>query len=213
MNTTETHTVHGHLSESLLSGIAAGSVTEGIGAIGAMILAIIGLAGILPSAMASIATIVIGTVILMEGGLAGVAGRWLSAQSATEKHSLALGGGVTAEFFGGLAGIILGILGLFQAMPETLLAVAVLVFGAALLLGGGSILRLNRWLQLQNQVAAQDMSQTLAATNLGGFVLIGLATVVLGILAVIGLVPMTLILVGLLSLGASALFSGRAAGR
>jgi hypothetical protein len=37
---------------------------------------------------------------------------------------------------------------------------------------------------------------------------IGLAAVVLGILAIVGLAPWTLILAGLLSLGASALFAG-----
>jgi hypothetical protein len=40
-----------------------------------------------------------------------------------------------------------------------------------------------------------------------GSLLIGLAAVVLGILAIIGLVPMTLVLVGLMSLGGCALFS------
>jgi hypothetical protein len=42
--------------------------------------------------------------------------------------------------------------------------------------------------------------------------LIGLGAVVLGILAVIGLSSLTLVLIGLLSLGASALFSGSAHG-
>ena len=41
-----------------------------------------------------------------------------------------------------------------------------------------------------------------------GSVFMGLAVTVLGILAVIGLVPMTLTLVGFLCLGAGAFFSG-----
>jgi hypothetical protein len=45
-----------------------------------------------------------------------------------------------------------------------------------------------------------------------GQMLIGLGAVVLGILAVIGLSSLTLVLIGLLSLGASALFSGSAHG-
>jgi hypothetical protein len=208
MNTTETHAVHGPSMEAVLGGIAANSITEGIGAIGTIALAVIGLAGLYAYEMAAIATIVIGAVILMQGGLVSLACRRLSAQGVSERHTRELGGGVTAEFFGGLAGIVLGILSLFQAAPDTLLAVAVLVFGAALLLGGGTVSRLGWLLQTQNQTTPPDTSGAVVAVGSGGHMLIGLATVVLGILAVIGLVPMTLILVGLLCLGASALFSG-----
>lgn len=197
---TETHTVQGSVSESILGGIATGSVTEGIGAIGAIILAIIGLAGIYTNIMAAIATIIVGAVILMDGGLVGLAGHRLHTQSVNASQARQLGSGVTAGFFGGLTGIVLGILALFRPMPGTLLAVAVLVFGAAFLLG---ISRLN-WLY---QVQAPDVTRAAAATGSGGL-LVGLAAVVLGILAIIGLVPMTLILVGLLSMGAGMLFNG-----
>jgi len=206
MNTTETHAVHGAPTESTLSGIAGGSIAEGVGAIAAIALAIIGLAGILINDMAAVATIVIGAVILMEGGLAGLAYRRLPSQGASERQTRELGGGVTAEFFGGLAGIVLGILGLFQPMPDTLLAVAVLVFGATLLLGGGAVSHLIWPVQIQIQAQTQEAPGTVLAVGAGGHMLVGLATVVLGILAIIGLFPMTLILVGLLSLGASALF-------
>ena len=97
MNTTEAHAVHEHSTETFLSGLAGSSIAEGIGALSAMILAIIGLAGIFADDMAAIATIVVGAVILMEGGLAGLACRWLPFQGA-ERQTLELGGGVTAEF-------------------------------------------------------------------------------------------------------------------
>jgi hypothetical protein len=206
MNTSEAHTVHGTLPESVLGGIAGGSITEGIGAIGAIVLSIIGLAGIFANTMAAIATIVVGAVILMDGGLAGLAGHRLHSQGANERQTQELGGGVTAGFFGGLAGIVLGILALFRPIPDTLLAVAVLVFGAALLLG---ISRLHWQSQYQTQTSAPNALGTAVAPASGGL-LVGLAAVVLGILAIIGLVPMTLILAGLLGLGASVLFSGSA---
>lgn len=208
MNTTETHAVQGPSMEAVLGGIAASSITEGIGAIGTIALAVIGLAGLYAYEMAAIATIVTGAIILMEGGLVSLACRRLAVLSAGERHARELGGGVTAEFFGGLAGIVLGILSLFQPAPDTLLAVAVLVFGAALLLGGGTVSRLSWLLQTQSQTSSPDTTGAIAAMGTGGHMLIGLATVVLGILAIIGLAPMTLILVGLLCLGASALFSG-----
>lgn len=208
MNTTETQAMHGTTVESLLSGIAGGSIAEGIGAIAVIALSIVGLAGIYTGDVAAIAAIVIGAVILMEGGLVGLACRHLSAQGAAERQSRELGGGVTAEFFGGLAGIVLGILALFQPLPNTLLGVAVLVYGAAVLLGGGTISRLSWLVQSQAQPAEQQPSGFGYAVGAGGHMIIGLATVVLGILAIIGLAPMTLVLVGLLSLGAGALFSG-----
>ncbi len=186
--------------------MAGSSVAEGIGAIGAIVLAVIGLAGIMTSDMAAIATIVIGAVILMEGGLAGLTWRRLPSHGANQRQAQELSGGVTAEFFGGLAGIVLGILGLFQALPDTLLAAAVLVFGATLLLGGGAVSRLIWPVQLQVQVPPQNAPGAVVAVGTGGHMLVGLAAIVLGILAIIGMVPMTLILVGLLSLGASALF-------
>lgn len=208
MNTAETHAVREPTIESLLSGIAGGSITEGIGAVATIALAIVGLAGIFTNIVAAVATIVIGAIILMEGGLVSSAYRRLSAQGASGTQMRELGSGVTAEFFGGLAGIILGILALFGTAPHSLLAVAILVFGTAVLLGGGTVSRLSWLLQSQAQLAETGGTGNPNIMGAGGHTLIGLATVVLGILAVIGLAPMVLIQVGLLSLGAGALFSG-----
>lgn len=192
MNTTsETHMEY-------FSGIAGGSVTEGAGAIATIILAIIGLAGVFADIVAPVAVIVIGAVFLMEG-------IWLSAAIRRQNHQVirrtpGMANGVTAGFFAGLAGIVLGILALFRASPGTtndvLMAVAVLVYGAALLVGAGVFSRLTG-----------TADATIATVN-SGSLLVGMAAVVLGILAVIGLVPMTLVLVALLSLGGAALFNG-----
>ena len=203
MNTTEARTTHGHLPDLILSGIAGGPITEGIGAIATMALAIIGLAGVFVNVMAAVATIVIGALIMMEGGLAGVAHRWVHSQDAAEEQPLEMSGGVTAGFLGGLAGIVLGILALFREAPETLLAVAMLVFGASLLLGAGAAYRVSGSPSSRSKTSAQGM----AATIPGGVTLVALAAIVLGILAIVGLVPITLTLAGLLSLGANALLS------
>lgn len=203
MNTSEAQTVHGAIPESFLGGIASGSVTEGIGAIGTIILAIIGLAGVFANIVAAVATIVIGGVFLMEGVWGSAAARRLS-QFQGIRPTLGVANGVTAGFFGGLAGIVLGILALFRAGPGTttdmLIAVAVLVYGASLLVGGGALSRLTAFPSHDAGTASMAMGS--------GSLLVGLAAVVLGILAVIGLVPMTLVLVALLSLGGGALFSG-----
>ena len=186
MNTSEqTHPLHRYLPESL----AGGSVTEGIGALSTIVLAILGLAGIFTNIVASVATIVIGAVFLAESMLARAAVR-----TSAEGVRAGIGGGMTAGFFAGIAGIVLGILSFFRPEPGILVAVALLVYGAALLLSGGTLSRLS-WLPEAEAAGS-------------GSVLMGLAVTVLGILAVIGLVPMTLALVGLLCLGAGAFFSG-----
>lgn len=203
MNTTETHSMH--TFESIVRPTAGTSITEGVGAVATIALAVIGLCGLWVNNLAAIATIVIGAVILMEGGTVTAAFRRLNYQGVSENQVRELGAGVTAEFFGGLAGIILGIVSLFQVMPYNfiLLGVAVLVYGTALLLGGGTVSNLGSAFQTQSQTATSVVSM-----GAGGHMFIGLAAVVLGILAIIGLAPWTLILAGLLSLGASALFAG-----
>lgn len=196
MNASEsTHPLHRYLPETL----AGGSVTEGIGALGTIVLAILGLAGIFTNIVASVATIVIGAVFLADSMLARSAENTLNAQGIRS----GMGSGMTASFFAGIAGIVLGILSFFHPAPAVFVAVAVLVFGGALLLSGGTLARLS-WL-LSNP---QGTSNEAWASTGNGSVFMGLAVTVLGILAVIGLAPMTLALVGLLCLGTGAFFSG-----
>ena len=193
----QTHPLHRYFPETL----AGGSVMEGIGAISAIVLAILGLAGVFTNIVASVAVIVVGAVFLADSMLARSAIQSLSAQGIQS----GIGGGATAGFFAGLAGIVLGILSFFQTTPEHLVAVAVLVFGGALFLSGGTLARLN-WLLNHPQTA--DSAPMVTGS---GSAIMGLAVAVLGILAVIGLAPMTLALVGLLCLGTGALFSGASA--
>ena len=157
-------------------------MTEGIGDISVLVLAVLGLAGIFTNVVASVATIVAGAVFV---------GDSMQARSLRTE-------GAGAGFFSGLAGIILGILSFFQPTPWKLVAVAVLAYGAAMVLSGGTLARLN----------ASHIPEAESAPTSSGSLFMGLAVTVLGILAVIGLAPATLALVGLLCLGAGALFSG-----
>lgn len=191
MNTTESHAISGTGHWLTLEKIGERSLAESIGAVAAIILSTIGLAGVLAPAMAAIAAIVIGATLLTVGGINHTTAGQPAVPEAGEQPMVPVHRGVTAEFFGGLTGIVLGILAFFQTAPDILLACAVLVFGATLLLSG-----------------AQATQMVEVAPPSSGYLLIGLAAIVLGILAIIGLVPMTLILVGLLSLGAIELFRG-----
>ena len=175
----------------------------------AIVLAVLGLAGVLANDLAAIATIVIGGVLLVDGRLASHAFRQLASRSGMARHNSEVVGPMNAEFFGGVAGIVLGILALFHSMPQYLLAVAVIVFGAGLLLGGGLASHLQGLAQAHDQEAGPVVPQEAAVPmESSGSTLVGLAAIVLGILAITGIVPMTLILAALLSLGACALFNG-----
>ncbi len=159
-----------------------------------MVLAIVGLAGLVANLMASIGTIIIGAAILMDG----MAYRQFPAHSRWAQTR-----GLSAEFLGGVAGIVLGILALFGTYPAILLGVALIVFGSALFLNTIEFLQWQRFAGAQEGVASQDAHAF--AFGPGGQLMVGLAAVVLGILAVIGLSPLTLTLVGVLGLGFSAL--------
>jgi len=185
MNTT-TETMHHHLTrETALKWAATGSGMESIEAVATIALAIVGLAGVFSTAMAAIATIVIGVAILTESGA--ISSAQLGEVAGVERADR----GPSAEVLGRMAGTVLGILPRVGVVPLTLLSVGLIVFGAAFLLSGNPVFQAGY-----------------GAAGSGGRALAGLGGLVLGILAVIGEAPLTLVLAGLLSLGATALFSG-----
>ncbi len=189
-------------------------MAETIGGAGAVVLAILALAGLLPAYLAAIATIAVGAALLFEG--AAVAGRYrdlLKRVSENEIQATELGGGVSAESLGGLAGIALGILALLGVAPMALMSVAMIVLGGALLLSAGATSRLNH-LQMRKNTSpmAQMVAREAVSTAAGTQVLAGAGAIVLGILAVQGIAALVLVDVAALALGASVLLSGTALG-
>ena len=90
------------------------------------------------------AVIGIGISLLCEGGTVGARfSRLLANATGKEANYANLGGGLTAEFMAGATGIVLGLLSLLGVVPTVLPAVAVIVFGGALLLGSGAAARLS----------------------------------------------------------------------
>jgi hypothetical protein len=97
-------------------------------------------------------------------------------------------------------------LALLRIVPLTLMSVAVITYGGALLLTSGESIWVSSF-STENEVVRQLMhSVSLAAA--GGQVLVGLAALVLGILGLVGIAPITMILVALLATGASILLRG-----
>jgi hypothetical protein len=186
MNTTTAALPNRHAQGKALSWAANGSVFEAFGAIATLALAIVGLAGVFSATMAAIGVILIGAAILMESDLFG--GLWAKADKSFQEENVLES--PNAQLIGGLTGIVLGILALLGVSSATLLSVAILMFGATFLLSG----------------VVPNQSGWLAHAS-GGEVLVGLAIIVLGLLALIGLDSMTLVLAALVALSASAFFS------
>jgi hypothetical protein len=197
--------------------VAGGSAIGGIVAAGAGALAIIGLAGVYPMWMLTIATIGIGASFLFEGGAIVARMSDLLAEVTEGRVGMAeLGAGTTGETLAGVAGIALGILGLVGVLPAVLIPCAAIVFGAALAIGAGTNVRINDMVMTSRQehpIARQVARQAVLATT-GLQVLVGLGAITLGIVALVGVVPLTLSLVAMLGIGAMFLLSNAAiAGR
>jgi hypothetical protein len=193
---------------------AGGGIAEAVAAVGAVVLSIVGLAGVLPGYMMAIACIALGAALLFEGGAtASRYSKLLSEVTERESDTVEVGGGVAAEALAGICGITLGILALLGLAPVTLVAVANIVFGAGLLLGSGATSRLN---SIHTTYERTDNVQRLAReavfVSAGGQVLIGVGAIVLGILALLDVSPMLLSLIGLLAVGGSVMLSGTAIG-
>jgi hypothetical protein len=138
MNGTQVHAVthepipaHTHTRGTVAAG---GAMLEGFGAVATMALAIVGLAGVLSTSMAAIATLVLGAAILFEGG----AVTWKNGRiiPATMAEGKTFEIGAMADFQGGVAAIVLGILALLGISPLILLSVALIAVGAAFLFSG-----------------------------------------------------------------------------
>lgn len=176
---------------------AGGSTVEALAGITAVILAILGLVGIESGYMFSIAVIAVGVALLSEG--AALAARYYDHPAGT---------GMNAAFLAGVAGVVLGVLSLLGVASLTLAAVAVLVFGGALLLSAGALPRL----ACRAGTEDADMAHEATMGAAGAKVLVGVAAIVLGIMALMGIQAPTLVLVALLTLGAALLLSGLAIG-
>ncbi len=198
--------------------VAAGtSFIEGITGLAAVALAIIALAGIFPYSLVAIATIVTGAAMVFEAGTISARFSYLMKETRApveEDYSWSRWGGITSSFIAGAAGIVLGILALLRIYPMILVPVAVIGFGAGMVMDSGVRTRLSA-LECECFGLAgwrHDLAEESAAASSGIQVFIGLAAITMGILALVGIAPLILSLVGLLSVGSGVLIVGTVAG-
>jgi hypothetical protein len=189
---------------------AYGGMVDAIGGIAAAVLAIIGLTGFDPEGMAAIAVIVLGAAFLVQAGaILSEYSHILSADGATALSGNSTAGeGLAAMLMAGAGGIVLGVLALLNIATVALTAIAVIAFGAALVLSSSSVRALYAG---QRARSGPELIMTQMASGSAGVQLLtGLAAVVLGILAVAGRDPRVLSLAALLVLGITVLLTGSA---
>ncbi|MGN6106204.1 MAG: hypothetical protein ACTHU0_13940 [Kofleriaceae bacterium] len=151
------------------------------GALG-VALAIVGIAGVRPIALAGAAVVAIGFALIAQGST--MAARWQAlAHPLESERGDAVG--IGTEVFGGFAAIVLGVLALIGVAPTILLPVGAIVLGGSLLFGG----------PVQPDLAVDlpaaprrrwQLTRADARSTGGVMVMAGLTALVLGILGIAG---------------------------
>jgi hypothetical protein len=205
------------VSESASRETAAyGGFVDAFGGVATIVLAVIGLAGVKPEMMVAIATIVFGVALLVEGGAMMSEYAHIMFPSGSRSGAIENFGGVglSAHFLVGAAGIVLGVLALLGIQSAILTSVALIAFGAAMVLSSNSVWQLHQLKRTMIPVEGQSVSGTailaneMASEAAGALSLAGLAAIVLGILAVVGMNSIVLTLAALIALGATLILTG-----
>lgn len=190
--------------------VEAGSTGEAICGIGAIALAVLSIIGILPYELTSIAAIGIGAGLLIEGSAIAIRESEILKESMGINSNSVLTGGISAEIIGGLAGVALGVLALVGIATTTLLPVAAIVFGATLLLGSRATSRMDYLRAKSGNTGSKSSAMLRSAT--GGDLLLGLGSIVLGILELVGVGgnPILLSEIAILTIAVAELWNGSA---
>jgi hypothetical protein len=206
---------------------AYGGFADAIGGLATVVLAIIGLArvhqtlGVHQTLLVAIAIIVFGVALMIQGGamLSEYAGITFPSGATAPAMGQFGGSNLSSVFLAGGAGIIFGILALLGIEAAGLTAIALIVFGAALVLSSTAVWHLYTLKHAaMTSGAAEPMAGTevlasqMASGSAGIQAIAGIAAVVLGILALAGtgVDSVVLILVGLLIVGITVVLSGSA---
>jgi len=171
-----------------------GSAGEAIGGAAAIVLGILGLIGVFPFILVSAATIAIGAALMLGGG--SLAARF-QAMAAAEGRVATTGGGMAMLVLSGLGGVVLGILAVLGLVTMTLVPIAIIAFGASLALSGLSSAGASMAYRGQQSFLAGEAEAAASGTE----VMVGLAGIVLGIIALAGLYPVILSLISVLAIG------------
>ena len=129
-------------------------------------------------------------------------------QSSSAPAEAAAYGGL-ADAIGGIATVVLAILALAGVHPEIILPIAVIVFGAALLIQGGTMLSEYAGI-IFPAGATGASSEQFGVGSLSSLFLVGVAGIVLGILALLGISPEILTAIAVIAFGSALMLTSNA---
>lgn len=188
----------------------ASTSTEAFLGAAAVVLGILGLIGLASTILDAIAAIAIGVGLLMVGRF--VTGHTTTVNTEThETHQAwqAVKSSSAMASVAGLSGIVLGILALIGIAPGALIAISAIVLGAGLIMAGGARTGVERMHDVSVAGEHRTVRDVIYAAS-GADVIVGAGAMVLGILALIGIAPITLTLIAMLAMGAVVMLSGSA---
>lgn len=111
------------------------------------------------------------------------------------------------DAIGGLATIVLTIAGLAHVAPDTMLGIATIVFGAALLIQGGAMLSEYAQVIFPSSGTAVVSTDQFGGAALSAIFLVGAAGMVLGILSLVSIYPATLSPIAVIAFGTALVMS------
>lgn len=191
--------------------VGYGGFVDALGGIATIVLAIIGLSGVRSLDLLSIATIVFGAALLIQGGA--MLSEFAVIEAGPQSNATSAGGGMGALFGVGVAGIILGVLALLGVESTILDSVAVIAFGGALVVSSSAVWQLltsrsmaSRFDGGTSMLRVVTSEVATGSSSLQGMA--GLAVIVLGILGVSGTHSLGLTLIALIVAGAAIVMTG-----
>lgn len=116
-----------------------------------------------------------------------------------------------ADAIGGVATVVLAIIGLSGVYPDVLLGIATIIFGTALLIEGGAMLSEYARFVFPAGTATGAMEQSVSTGSLSALFLVGAGGIVLGVLALIGIHPAVLTAAAVIAFGGALVMSSNAA--
>ncbi len=188
-----------------MSLVVAGATAASMAGIGGLVLAIFGLCGVLSAYFAPVDCIVAGLAFLVLGAVSAAWGRMFHfSEHETARDRIAVSSGVILALAAGVAAVALGILNLVFLSTVQFGSIAVIALGLGLLWHSGVMRRVSRFTNYMIYHGIEGRRPTgpmainaLSLAPLRDF-LLGLGSVILGILALVGFVPLVLGLVALL---------------
>ncbi len=124
--------------------------------------------------------------------------------SASVSGEAATDGGFV-DALGGIATIVLSIVGLAGTRPEVMVSISTVVFGAALLIQGGAML--SEFAQIE---MTPEANATASGGGLSALFLVGVAGIVLGVLALLNVHAAILTAISVIAFGAALVISSSA---